>query len=724
MTDLYGQQPQPTTAQAAEPLKLTLAQWHNHKQTVTGLDGVKYDGWIKKLAHKGPLTQFGYGTHTRSEWIRSDLQRCIIAAPHTGVIVVDVDVEAEFTARTRLARIVGRQDAISTRSSDRFHILVDGRGIPAGQWPRQGPIFGGDIKSNGWVPLPGSEHYSGELYEPVFLPDGTVRVVEATPELIAAMVADRADCDAELNLTGRPGLNGSGHGSAGGGPAGLDLPPTEQLLASGLAPGRRSHDMYRLAIRLWRQHEPVPPAGAPLPQAVEQTCWQVWQATSQSPPFGWGQALGCIESARGFVAANPTATTSPDGMEWAQGTTSTGAAMTMPVTCAQAEAVYAKWLYDSDPVPTRIVLATYAANMYLSGDPVWVMLVGGSGIGKTVRIMPLASLLGVVMASTITGEAALLSASPKRERAANATGGLLRMIGEHGLLVVKDFTSVLSMSRDRRSEVVAAMREVHDGRWDRHYGTDGGQVLTWEGHCGFIAGCTTAIDSAHAVLDAMGTRFLFVRLPDSDGEQVGKTALAHAGNEEQMRAELAAVTTALLSNLPGRAHEIHDRVTEWLVPLALMASRGRSPVEHDYHGEISLVLDAEAPTRIIKQLGQLWRACGLLGLGEAESWAAVRRAGLDSIPKLRRLVLDFLGSAGSWQQGPDGMPVFIPAWQPTTEVARAVGHPSTTTLRSLQDLAAHGLVSRQDTFLGGNAKRYEWALSPQARTWWEKIGRQ
>jgi hypothetical protein len=29
--------------------------------------------------------------------------------------------------------------------------------------------------------------------------------------------------------------------------------------------------------------------------------------------------------------------------------------------------------------------------------------------------------------------------------------------------------------------------EVYDGRWDRHYGTDGGQALTEEGHGGFIA---------------------------------------------------------------------------------------------------------------------------------------------------------------------------------------------------------------------------------------------
>jgi hypothetical protein len=249
-------------------------------------------------------------------------------------------------------------------------------------------------------------------------------------------------------------------------------------------------------------------------------------------------------------------------------------------TCAEAEAVYAKWLHDPDPVPTRIVLATYTANMHLPGDPVWVMEVGGSGIGKTERITPVTSMPGVVMSSTLTGEAALLSATPKRERAGNATGGLLRMVGARGMIVVKDFTSVLSMSRDRRAEVVAALREVYDGRWDRHYGTDGGQVLTWQGHCGFLAGCTTSIDQAHSVLAAMGTRFLFVRLADASLDEIGRSALAHAGRETEMRAELARVTTALLAN-PGRPHDVHEDVTRWLSPLASMASQARSPVQRD-----------------------------------------------------------------------------------------------------------------------------------------------
>jgi len=51
-----------------------------------------------------------------------------------------------------------------------------------------------------------------------------------------------------------------------------------------------------------------------------------------------------------------------------------------PRTLADVEAVFARWIRDDDLQPTRAVLATYVANRTLDGDPVWLMLVGGSGV--------------------------------------------------------------------------------------------------------------------------------------------------------------------------------------------------------------------------------------------------------------------------------------------------------------------------------------------------------
>ena len=136
-----------------------------------------------------------------------------------------------------------------------------------------------------------------------------------------------------------------------------------------------------------------------------------------------------------------------------------------------------------------MVLAAAAAER-LGGDPPWLMVVGGSGAAKTQTVAPLTG-AGAHVISTINGEAALLSGTSKRDRAKDATGGLLRQIGPRGLLVVKDFTSVLSMNRDTRALVLAALREIYDGRWSRNVGTDGGQTLTWHGRLVVIGAVTT-----------------------------------------------------------------------------------------------------------------------------------------------------------------------------------------------------------------------------------------
>src|SRR6516165_2661653 len=76
---------------------------------------------------------------------------------------------------------------------------------------------------------------------------------------------------------------------------------------------------------------------------------------------------------------------------------------------------------------------------------------------------------------------ALLSATSRKSKVKEATGGLLRKLGGNGLLVIKDVTSILSTDRNTRGPVLSAIREIYDGRYRREVGTDGGQILTLGG---------------------------------------------------------------------------------------------------------------------------------------------------------------------------------------------------------------------------------------------------
>ena len=362
---------------------------------------------------------------------------------------------------------------------------------------------------------------------------------------------------------------------------------------------------------------------------------------------------------------------------------------------------FKKWLHLKDTGPVLVVLATIAANR-MQGDPLWLMIVGASSGGKT-EILNAASHLDHVHLAAVLTEAALLSGTPKRDKAKDSKGGLLREIGSFGILLLKDFTSILSMNRDPRAALLAALREVYDGSWTRHIGTDGGRTLHWEGKLGLVACCTTIIDAHHAVTSTMGERFLYYRLPEIPPKEQARQALRNAGREREMREELAVVVGGLFANveLPDQQPELSENEAERLVALASLAARARSGVERDGRTrEIELIPDAEAPARLVQALRRLYGGLLVIGVARDEAWRLAVKVGLDSMPKLRRSIFEHL--------------VAHHVWSTTTDIAAAVKYPTQTARRSLEDLMVHGLVLRKP---GGKGKPDNWMLSPRARRW-------
>jgi hypothetical protein len=77
-----------------------------------------------------------------------------------------------------------------------------------------------------------------------------------------------------------------------------------------------------------------------------------------------------------------------------------------------------------------------------------------------------------------------------------------------------------------------------------------------------------------------------------------------------------------------------------LIDLASLAARCRSAVERDAHTrEIEHVHDAEAPTRLVKQLNQLRAGLVAIGATQAEVWGVVQNVALDSIPAVRSVLV-------------------------------------------------------------------------------------
>lgn len=344
---------------------------------------------------------------------------------------------------------------------------------------------------------------------------------------------------------------------------------------------------------------------------------------------------------------------------------------------AEAEAVFTRWLGKEYDLGALDVVLAAAAVEQLGGDPAWVLVVSGSGNAKTETVVSLAG-AGAHIVSTISSEGALLSATPGKERSSDATGGLLRKVGPRGLVVIKDFTSILSMNRDMRSAVLAALREVYDGQWDRNVGTEGGRTLTWRGRIVVIGAVTSAYDSAHAVIAAMGDRFCLVRVDSTTGRRAaGRQALSNVDHEVAMRAELAGVVGGLLAGVDRDRAMLTDEVQETLLDLADLVTMGRTAVERDYQGNVVDAHQPEMPTRFAKMLGQITRGGLALGMSPARALSAAARAAGDSMPPLRLAILADLAAHPNSR---------------TSDVRVRLQRPRSTVDRELQALHVLGLA--------------------------------
>jgi hypothetical protein len=195
----------------------------------------------------------------------------------------------------------------------------------------------------------------------------------------------------------------------------------------------------------------------------------------------------------------------------------------------------------------------------------------------------------------------------------------------------------------------------------------------------------------------MGERFVFYRLqPVDDARSLSRHALKTTGKEVQMRADLQRAVAGLFAGveIPDELPETSSEIIEHIIDLATLTVKCRSSVERDgYTREITLKLSSEAPTRLAKILLQLFHGLQMIGVSNDRTWELLEKVALDSVNKVRRAALDLLRDGDT---------------KTTSQIAVAIGYPTPTARRALEELQTHSVL---DCIKGGQGKSDSFCLS-------------
>tara|TARA_R110001592_G_scaffold68891_2_gene211229 strand:- start:195 stop:2255 length:2061 start_codon:yes stop_codon:yes gene_type:complete len=269
----------------------------------------------------------------------------------------------------------------------------------------------------------------------------------------------------------------------------------------------------------------------------------------------------------------------------------------------EVEQVIGKWLKMTSNLPIDIMLGTIFANR-IEGDPVWTFLVAPPGGSKTELLMTLNMCAEIETTTTLTS-AALISGIKFAE--GEDPSLLVKIDGR--MLVIKDFTTILTMNPNARDEVFGVLRDAYDGYVEKFFGT--GIKKSYKSKFGILAGVTPAVDALAAKNSSLGERFLKFRLdrfesPESEEEKIMK-ALSNVGQENGMREEMQRMIKRMMKKkIPETLPVIRDIYLKKIMACAILTAYLRGSVVKDpYTGEMLCMPVREVGTRLAKQISKL-----------------------------------------------------------------------------------------------------------------------
>jgi len=354
-----------------------------------------------------------------------------------------------------------------------------------------------------------------------------------------------------------------------------------------------------------------------------------------------------------------------------------------------------KWLCFEDYSVIEVCLAAIVANK-LPTDPFWLFLISPSGGSKTELFRALKGKYTYEL-SDLT-EHTLISGHITNGKDPSL---LPKLSGK--VLIMKDFTTVLSMRYEERLKILATMREIHDGYIDKAFGT--GKKFTWKGKVGFVAGVTPVIDKQHGVMSLLGPRFVQFRINHHDRNKETRKAMDNMGKETQMRKELNSTVQKFLSQVgdPDKV-EVPDEISGRIIYLANYTAVLRSEISRDGRTqEVQFLPESEIPTRLAKCYLAFVKSLACVRRKERVTdaeYEVLKKIAKDSVPARRTIVVEVLYDQEDFL--------------PTQKIGERTKLPTTTTKLILENLFMLEFVERE------GRSEFRWRLSQEGKSTMEK----
>lgn len=371
-----------------------------------------------------------------------------------------------------------------------------------------------------------------------------------------------------------------------------------------------------------------------------------------------------------------------------------------------------KFFHDPDLQALEMVLCVIVAHYYEQSDPIWLMVNGKSRSGKTaLGINPLHGLPLTWMMGDLTPKTFIsgFTKPPGKGQSGNtANSSFLTKVGKSGIFLFKDLTTLMSKRQDQRAEILADLREIHDGSLTKRSGMSGATEQTWTGKVTCIAAVTPAIERELMILRDLGERFVQIRWRSGDPDLIAKAAMRQRGHEAEIKQLLKGLTKAAIDHdqmllsipvLPRPDVSHFDRLSA----LAQIACWGRTGTRRDRNGKVCFVFETESPASIAKTLYSIISARAALHrrphvTGEDVSW--VSRMALDCLPTVRAQILENTSMLGTTYN---------------TDLIQRVNVPYVTLRHYQEELFALGMLDR----IGAEEDSLKWKMSDSLLSLWK-----